>query len=54
MLEGVKRGDKIATLIAFMSFGLTVSNGMDAPIRNGIDVPKWKCHRPLEPRRAST
>ena len=30
------------------------SNGMDAPTRNGIDVPKWKCHRPLEPRGAST
>jgi transposase len=26
---------------------------MDAPTRNGIDVPKWKCHRPLEPRGAS-
>jgi transposase len=26
---------------------------MDAPTRNGIDVPKWKCHQPLEPRGAS-
>lgn len=32
--------------------GTPVSNGMDAPTRNGIDVPKWKCHRPLEPRGA--
>jgi hypothetical protein len=29
------------------------TNGMDAPTRNGIDVPKWKCHQPLEPRGAS-
>ncbi|MCW5648230.1 MAG: AlpA family phage regulatory protein [Ramlibacter sp.] len=26
---------------------LTVSNGMDAPTRNGIRVPQWKCHQPL-------
>ena len=32
----------------------SVSNGMDAPTRNGINVPKWKCHQPLEPRGAST
>lgn len=31
-----------------------VCNGMDAPTRNGINVPKWKCHQPLEPRGAST
>lgn len=24
-----------------------VSNGMDAPTRNGIRVPQWKCHQPL-------
>ena len=29
-------------------------NGMDAPTRNGIDVPKWKCQRPLNTRGAST
>jgi transposase len=22
-------------------------NGMDAPTRNGIDVPKWMCHTSL-------
>jgi hypothetical protein len=22
-------------------------NGIDAPTRNGIDVPKWMCHTPL-------
>ena len=27
---------------------------MDAPTRNGIDVPKWRCHQPLKPRGAST
>jgi len=30
---------------------LPESNGMDAPTRNGIDVPKWKCHRSLELKR---
>jgi len=33
---------------------LPQSNGMDAPTRNGINVPKWKCRQPLEPRGAST
>lgn len=23
---------------------------MDAPTRNGIDVPEWKCHQPLTER----
>ncbi|CAM2161936.1 hypothetical protein PSAC2689_100192 [Paraburkholderia sacchari] len=33
------------------SYGdMTVSNGMDAPSYNGIDVPEWKCHQPLEQR----
>jgi len=27
---------------------------MDAPPDDGIDVPEWKCHRPLEPEGAST
>jgi hypothetical protein len=27
---------------------------MNAPTRSGINVPKWKCHQPLEPRGAST
>ncbi len=31
----------------------TVSNGMDAPTRTGTNVPKWKCHQPLEPKGAS-
>ena|SRR6188508_2934244 len=31
----------------------TQSNGMDAPTRNGIEVPKWKCLQPLEPEGAS-
>ena len=26
---------------------------MDAPTRNGIEVPKWKCLQPLEPEGAS-
>jgi len=26
------------------------SNGMDAPTRNGIEVPEWKCHQPLTER----
>lgn len=30
----------------------TVSNGMDAPTLDGIDVPEWKCHQPLEPEGA--
>lgn len=30
------------------------TNGMDAPTRTGINVPKWKCQQPLEPRGAST
>jgi len=29
------------------------SNGMDAPTRDGIEVPKWKCLQPLEPKGAS-
>jgi PAS domain S-box-containing protein len=28
--------------------GMIVSNGMDAPTYNGIDVPEWKCQQPLE------
>ena len=28
------------------------SNGMDAPTLNGINVPKWKCHRPLDEDRS--
>jgi hypothetical protein len=23
---------------------IRLTNGMDAPTRNGTDVPKWKCH----------
>lgn len=30
-----------------------VSNGMDAPTADGIDVPEWQCHQPLEPEGAS-
>jgi len=30
-----------------------VSNGMDAPTFDGIDVPEWKCQPPLEPEGAS-
>jgi len=30
------------------SHQVAVSNGMDAPTRNGLDVPKWECHQPLE------
>jgi hypothetical protein len=26
---------------------------MDAPTRNGIRVPQWKCHQPLEPKEVS-
>ena len=29
-----------------------VSNGMDAPTFDGIDMPKWKCQQPLEPEGA--
>lgn len=32
---------------------LTVSNGMDAPTFDGINVPEWKCQQPLEPEGAS-
>lgn len=28
--------------------------GWTPPPANGIDVPEWKCHRPLEPEGAST
>ena len=31
-----------------------VSNGMDAPTFDGINVPEWKCQQPLEPEGAST
>ncbi len=28
--------------------------GWTPPPSNGIEVPEWKCHRPLEPKGAST
>ena len=28
--------------------------GWTPPPDDGIDVPEWKCHRPLEPEGAST
>lgn len=30
-----------------------VSNVMDAPTYPDANVPKWKCHQPLEPKGAS-
>ena len=33
---------------------MTVSNGMDAPTFDGINVPEWKCQQPLEPEGAPT
>jgi len=46
-------GSKAQVRCAVTNGCLQYCNGMDAPTRNGIDVPKWKCHRPLEPRGAS-
>ena len=31
-----------ALVLALLWWRQEVSNGMDAPARNGIDVPKWK------------
>ncbi|MGS0756072.1 hypothetical protein ACVBEH_16330, partial [Roseateles sp. GG27B] len=39
-----KESDSLQTVqinASLKHFSLTVSNGMDAPTRNGINVPKW-------------
>ncbi len=33
---------------------LGVSNGMDAPSADAIDVPEWRCQPPLDAEGAST
>ena len=42
LLEGLEASARRATALMVQMSRLSVSNGMDAPTRNCINVPKWK------------